>query len=112
MAASRSTTYPAASSGRPADDFVAEFVGGSRGLRRLSVTPIDPAHLEPMDGVNAADLGGTIDVSASLEDAMALMMREDKAMVGVTGRPAFLGVLTPNGVHRMLRGRSVITVAQ
>ena len=88
---------------RPTTPFVAEFVGGSRGLRRLSVTPIDPAHLETMEGVNASDLGGTIDVSATLEDAMALMMREDKSMVGVTDGARFLGVLTPNGVHAMLR---------
>jgi osmoprotectant transport system ATP-binding protein len=67
------------------------------------VTPIDPAHLESLEGVNAADLGGTIDVSSTLEDAMALMMREDKPMVGVTQKARFLGVLTPNGVHRMLR---------
>ena len=56
-----------------------------------------------MEGVNAADLGGTIDVSSTLEDAMALMMREDRSMVGVTEKARFLGVLTPNGVHRMLR---------
>src|SRR4051794_38454420 len=48
---------PAAVLGAPADEFVAEFVGGSRGLRRLSVTSIDPDHLESMEGVNAADLG-------------------------------------------------------
>ena len=94
---------PAAVLGAPADEFVAEFVGGSRGLRRLSVTSIDPDHLESMEGVNAADLGGTIDVSSTLEDAMALMMREDRSMVGVTEKARFLGVLTPNGVHRMLR---------
>ena len=44
---------PAAVLGAPADEFVAEFVGGSRGLRRLSVTSIDPDHLESMEGVNA-----------------------------------------------------------
>ena len=27
------------------------------GLRRLAVTPIDPAHLEPLDGVRTGDLG-------------------------------------------------------
>ncbi|HEX7738640.1 MAG TPA: ABC transporter ATP-binding protein, partial [Marmoricola sp.] len=94
---------PAELLGHPADDFVAEFVGGNRGLRRLSVTPIDPAHLQPMDGVAAAALAGTVDVSATLEDAMALMMREDKAMVGVTDGPRFAGVLTPDGVHAQLR---------
>ncbi len=32
--------------GAPADDFVAEFVGADRGLRRLAVTPIDLGDLE------------------------------------------------------------------
>ena len=94
---------PAAILGAPADDFVSEFVGGSRGLRRLSVTPIDPAHLEPMDGVSASELAGTVDATATLEEVLALVMREDKELVGVTDGPKFLGVLTPNGVHRMLR---------
>ena len=40
---------PARVLGQPADDFVAEFVGASRGLRRLSVTPIDVADLEPVE---------------------------------------------------------------
>ncbi len=43
--------------GRPADDFVSDFVGSTRGLRRLAVTPLDPEHLEPMDGVNASSSG-------------------------------------------------------
>ncbi|WP_310961472.1 ABC transporter ATP-binding protein [Nocardioides terrisoli] len=94
---------PAEVLGAPADDFVAEFVGESRGLRRMAVTPIDPAHLETLDGITAADLGGTIDVSSSLGDAMSMMMREDKPTVGVTDRARILGVLTPNGVHAMLR---------
>ena len=94
---------PAAILGAPADEFVSEFVGGSRGLRRLSVTPIDPSYLEPMDGVTASALAGTVDASAMLEEVLALAMREDKELVGVTDGPRFLGVLTPNGVHRMLR---------
>ncbi len=94
---------PAAVLGAPADEFVAEFVGGGRGLRRLAVTEIDPVHLESMDGVAASQLAGTVDVSASLEDAMALLLREDKAVVGVTDGARFLGVLTPNGIHAMLR---------
>ena len=94
---------PATVLGAPADEFVAEFVGGSRGIKRLAVTRIDPALLESLDGVHAGELGGTIEVSATLEEAMALMMREDRPMVGVTDRARFLGVLTPNGVHAMLR---------
>ena len=51
---------PADLLGRPADDFVSDFVGSTRGLRRLAVTPIDPAHLEPLDGVRTGDLGAAI----------------------------------------------------
>jgi len=36
---------PAAILGAPADDFVAEFVGADRGLRRLAVTPIEDEDL-------------------------------------------------------------------
>ena len=94
---------PAIVLGRPADDFVADFVGSSRGLRRLAVTPIDPAHLEPLDGITAGDLAGAIDVDSTLEEALSLLMREDKPVIGVRRGPEFLGVLTPNGIHRALR---------
>ena len=94
---------PAAVLGAPADDFVASFVGASRGLRRLAVTPIRREHLESMNGVTAGELGGVLDVGATLEDALALMMREDRPLVGVRDGAEFLGVLTPNGVHQALR---------
>jgi osmoprotectant transport system ATP-binding protein len=94
---------PAQILGRPADAFVAEFVGASRGLRRLAVTPITADDLEPLNG---RALGSRIELSASLEDALATMMRHDDGLVEVTddGRP--VGVLTPNAVHKALR-RSV-----
>ena len=41
---------PAELLAHPADDFVEDFVGATRGLRRLTVTTIDPADLEPLDG--------------------------------------------------------------
>jgi osmoprotectant transport system ATP-binding protein len=94
---------PAAVLGSPADDFVADFVGNSRGIRRLAVTPIDEALLEPLDGVSAGDLAAAIDIDATLEEALAVLMREDKAVLGVRRGPRFLGVLTPNGIHRALR---------
>jgi len=94
---------PADLLGRPADDFVADFVGSTRGLRRLAVTPIDRAHLEPLDGVRTGDLGAAIDVDSTLEHALAVLMSEDKAMVAVKQGAQFVGVLTPNGIHRALR---------
>ncbi|MFA6299557.1 MAG: ATP-binding cassette domain-containing protein [Nocardioides sp.] len=94
---------PAALLAHPADDFVADFVGSERGLRRLQVTPIDPAHLEPLDGVRAGELGAAIDLDSTLEQALAAMLRDDKPMIGVKDGVRFVGVLTPNGVHRALR---------
>ena len=47
---------PAAILGRPASEFVADFVGADRGLKRLSVTPIEVTDLEtpPVVGVDDA----------------------------------------------------------
>lgn len=94
---------PAQLLGRPVDDFVADFVGATRGLRRLSVTKVDPEHLEPLEGVSTGELAGAIDEDATLEEALAAILRSDKRMVGVRRGPTFLGVLTPDGVHAALR---------
>jgi len=94
---------PAELLAHPADDFVADFVGSTKGLRRLTVTHIDPAHLEPLEGISTGDLAATVDVGATLEEALAVLLRDDKAVVGVTDGSKFLGVLTPNGIHQALR---------
>jgi len=94
---------PAELLGRPADDFVSDFVGSTKGLRRLTVTPIDPDNLEPLDGVSTGDLAAAIDVDSTLEEALAVMLRDDRPMVGVKDGSRFVGVLTPNGIHRALR---------
>ena len=94
---------PAELLARPADDFVADFVGSTRGLRRLAVTSLSVDHLEPMEGVTGGELGAAIDLSSTLEEALAEMLRQDKPMVGVKDGARFVGVLTPNGVHRALR---------
>jgi osmoprotectant transport system ATP-binding protein len=94
---------PAEVLARPADEFVQDFVGSTKGLRRLTVTHIDPAHLETLDGVHTGDLAATVDVTATLEEALAALLRDDRAVVGVTDGSRFLGVLTPNGIHQALR---------
>jgi osmoprotectant transport system ATP-binding protein len=94
---------PAEILGHPADDFVADFVGSTAGLRRLTVTKLDRRHLEPVDGVATGDLGAAIDLDSTLEHALAVLLRDDKPMVGVKDGPRFVGVLTPDGIHRALR---------
>ncbi len=121
---------PAEVLGRPADDFVAEFVGASRGLRRLAVTPIRREDLEPVDEtvrpaeqpeLGAGDVAGnvagngtlpSIPVTASLEDALAAMMRHDEAAVAVTDEGRTVGVLTPNTIHAALRRSVAESVAE
>jgi osmoprotectant transport system ATP-binding protein len=94
---------PAELLGHPADDFVADFVGSTTGLRRLTVTKLDRAHLEPLDGVAVGDLGAAIDLDSTLEQALAVLLRDDKPMVGVKEGSQFVGVLTPDGIHKALR---------
>lgn len=94
---------PAQVLARPADDFVAEFVGSTSSLRRLSVTAIDPARLEPLGSSKLGDLGGTIEADASLAEALALLLQQDQPTIGVRRGATFLGVLTPAGIHQALR---------
>ena len=88
---------------RPADEAVAAFVGSESGLRRLSVVPLRREDLEPLDGVTGGDLGAAIPLDSTLEQALAAMLRDDRATIGVRDGAAFVGVLTPAGVHRALR---------
>ena len=56
---------PAELLGRPANAFVADFVGADRGLKRLAVTGIDAADLEQPPVVRVAD--GLADARTALE---------------------------------------------
>jgi osmoprotectant transport system ATP-binding protein len=88
---------------RPADDFVADFVGSTTSLRRLRVTPVTAEHLEPLDGMRTGDLADTIELGVSLENALTVLLGHDRQVVGVRRGAGFAGVLTPNGIHRALR---------
>ncbi len=101
---------PAELLARPADDFVADFVGSTKSLRRLAVTRIDRAHLEPVDGwlggdANGAtgELAGTVDIDSTLEVALAVLLRGDRGVIGVRDGEELVGVLTPRSIHRSLR---------
>ncbi|MDP8986913.1 MAG: ATP-binding cassette domain-containing protein [Actinomycetota bacterium] len=65
---------PAAILGRPASDFVAEFVGADRGLKRLEVTPV---------GVDELAQPAVVPAGAPLADARRAMERtgDDYAVV-------------------------------
>jgi osmoprotectant transport system ATP-binding protein len=77
---------PEAILAHPADDFVADFVGADRGLKRLSLTRLDELPLGPIDGAHGPALSG----STTLRDALSTMLSEGSRVVVVLdgdGRP-------------------------
>jgi osmoprotectant transport system ATP-binding protein len=86
----------------PADDFVAQFVGADRGLKRLALRRLDEVSLLPVP----ADANGAPETSAetTLRDALSLMLTEGSTGVVVRGagdgRP--IGYLTFDVVSRLL----------
>ncbi|KOX25032.1 MULTISPECIES: ABC transporter ATP-binding protein [unclassified Streptomyces] len=117
---------PATVLGSPATPYVADFVGSDRGLKRLAVTPVTEADLDPVPagGPDGTGPGGTgpggtgpggedgapdpVPLGTSLKEALAALLQHDTGRLTVTGPDgAPLGVLTPAGVHRALRRATV-----
>ena len=75
---------------RPADDFVADFVGHDRGLKRLAVTVIDEAWLEPA-GTNGDNAGlPQVARTATLREALAKALLSEQGVILVvdeSGQP-------------------------
>jgi osmoprotectant transport system ATP-binding protein len=63
----------------PADDFVADFVGADRGLKRLALTRLDELEVGPLDGAVAPEVPGR----TTLRDALSLMLTEGSRVVVV-----------------------------
>ena len=76
----------------PASDFVASFVGGDRGLKRLAVTPIDQRSLEHPPvvrlGDDALEAVRLMDTSGS---ELAVVVDEHGSVDGVVDRAALAG---------------------
>jgi osmoprotectant transport system ATP-binding protein len=87
---------PAELLGAPANDFVREFVGTDRGIKRLTVTPIPRDALRPVADVDGVDGGPSVPASATLRDALAMLLEGGRGWVAVRdGSGEALGVLTP-----------------
>ncbi|MFC5382574.1 ABC transporter ATP-binding protein [Aquipuribacter nitratireducens] len=140
---------PANVLGAPATEFVADFVGADRGLRRLAVTPILDEDLEHPPTVQVSDttdhalalleashldyavvLDGdalrgwvsqqalrrghtvgevrrrfddTVDCRDSLKTGFSEIVAHDAGWLPVLDGERYMGVLTPDSVHRALR---------
>lgn len=92
----------------PANEFVANFIGGNRSLRRLAVTGISRNDVVPFSSVGAEipkNSGSTVSVtlSDSLADAFALLFQQEHGWIAVRDDDKLIGVLTPEGIHAALR---------
>src|SRR5436190_6113962 len=83
----------------PADEFVADFAGADRGLKRLRVWTLNDLKLDPWSGtmLPAAPAGTT------LRDALSLMLTEGATRVTVTGQAgAVMGCVSLERIAAML----------
>jgi osmoprotectant transport system ATP-binding protein len=83
---------PARVLGNPADDFVAEFVGADRGLRRLAVTPIEDNDLERPPIVHDTDSLAEARATLATADARwAIVLDDEQNLRGWIGEDESLG---------------------
>lgn len=89
---------PAELLARPASAFVSEFIGTDRGIKRLSVTDIDPAVLRP---VGEADKDSPeVSAAGTLYDALAALLEGGTGHVVVRSGENLLGAMTADDVYR------------
>lgn len=90
---------PADLLGAPASDFVREFVGADRGVRRLAVTPVRQA-MRPVSGSDPLDHLPVVPLSGSLYDALAVMLTADAMHVLVRDGDRPVGTVSRSRVFR------------
>lgn len=93
---------------KPANQFVADFVGADRGIKRLAVTPI-PAQLPPMPE-GEGDNYPVVDADGNLRDALAALIEGDKGWVAVRAGDSVRGVLTMDGIYTAVRSAYGATI--
>src|SRR4051812_29458303 len=83
---------------RPADDFVAQFVGADRSLKRLSLTPLGELALSPPNGAALR-----LPASMSTRDALSAMLAADGAeALVVDADDRELGTVTVKAIADLL----------
>jgi osmoprotectant transport system ATP-binding protein len=94
---------PAELLANPANDFVATFVGPDRGVKRLAVTPVSQATPRPLpSGVAPGADTPSVEVNASLREALAALIDGNTGWVAVRDGDRLLGILTPDDIYAAL----------
>jgi osmoprotectant transport system ATP-binding protein len=86
----------------PADDFVAQFVGADRGLKRLALRRLDEVNMLPVPDADSAAIPACSS-KTTLRDALSLMLTEGSTGVVVLDQDgAASGYMTFDVVSRLL----------
>ena len=90
----------------PASDFVAQFVGADRGLKRLSLARVSDLDTQPVTAEHQPQPGQPLlQQRTTLKDALSQMLESDVStgvIVDESGRP--VGVITVDQIAAVLRG--------
>jgi osmoprotectant transport system ATP-binding protein len=88
----------------PVDDFVAQFVGADRGLKRLELLTVGGADIDPqVIREQVATNAPVLKPSMTLRQALALMLQSDASVGVVVDNGRYLGVLTLAKIGKMIR---------
>src|SRR5437588_9702119 len=94
---------PAKILARPRSGLVQDLLGPDRGLKRLSVSPIDRALLQPPPAGAAEPPTAQVSAQATLHDALAEVLLADAESVAVRDRQGVIGILTPAAIVSALK---------
>jgi osmoprotectant transport system ATP-binding protein len=86
----------------PADDFVAQFVGADRALKRLALSSV--GDLELLDSAPDAPSSPVLTPDTSLRDALSQILTEDGRPLPVSDNGAVKGYVSIELVTRALSG--------
>jgi osmoprotectant transport system ATP-binding protein len=88
----------------PANDFVAQFVGSDRGLKRLGLLTVGGADVDTSVDRASVDRNAPLLTSAmSLRDALAQMLASEAQIGVVVDNGRYVGVLTLAKIGKMIR---------
>ncbi len=92
---------PAEMLAHPANDFVADFLGEGRMVRRLSLIAVRDVPLAPLTATPEPD--GTVKATATLRDALDAVLRAPDGRVRVVDSETTLGVVDADVIRRASR---------
>jgi osmoprotectant transport system ATP-binding protein len=96
---------PAELLARPANDFVAEFVGSDRGLKRLGLLTVGGSDLDTTTSRSSVSANAPVlSPAMTLRDALVRMLASESSAGVVMDGDRYLGVLTLSSIGKMIRG--------